>query len=179
MQCCLRGSTQLCIRKNHVQCCLNTLGITLHRSKLYAMLSEWLQTTTYAMHCCPMQCCSRGSKQHISQEKIQAIQVMLFDQHLVTLFTYVVIYHVLHVKKKIKLCFLYYENRLKLMLKQQLGILPSNFCQTLSKKVKLPASHAMLPKPIYAILSHGFCKVLGLRLHTANIEWNITTNFLL
>ena len=50
--------------------------------------------------------------------------------------------------KKIKLCFLYYENRLKLTLKQQLGILPSNFCQTLSKKVKLSASHAMLPKPM-------------------------------
>ena len=46
-QCCPRGSRQLCIRKNLVLCCLNTLGTTLHRSKLYAMLSMRLQTTIH------------------------------------------------------------------------------------------------------------------------------------
>ena len=38
MQCCPRGSRQHCI-KNPVQCCLNTYGTTLHRSKPYAMFS--------------------------------------------------------------------------------------------------------------------------------------------
>ena len=41
MQCCQRGSRQHCTGKNP---CLNTLGKTLHRSKLDAMLSERLQT---------------------------------------------------------------------------------------------------------------------------------------
>ena len=44
MQYCPRGSRQHCIRKNSVQCCLDTLETTLHRSKLYAMLPEKLQT---------------------------------------------------------------------------------------------------------------------------------------
>ena len=34
-------------KKNPVQFCLDTLGTTLHRSKLYAMLPEKLQTTLY------------------------------------------------------------------------------------------------------------------------------------
>ena len=42
MQNCPRGSRQHCIRKNLVQCCLNTSGATLHRSKPFAMLSERL-----------------------------------------------------------------------------------------------------------------------------------------
>ena len=134
MQCCPRGSRQLCIRTNPVQCCLIALGITLHRSKSYAILSERLQTTLHkkvlcnfalillGQHCAgenPMQCFPRGSRQlcvrkmfhsmltayailvlcnvvpeaprNISQEKIQAIQGMSFEQPLVTLFTYVYI----------------------------------------------------------------------------------------
>ena len=78
MQCCPRGSRQLCIRTNAAQCCLNTLGITLHRSKPYAILSERLQITLHkktlcnfalmllGQHCTgqnPMQCCPRGSRQ--------------------------------------------------------------------------------------------------------------------
>ena len=78
MQCYPRGSRQLCIRKNHVQCCLNTLRTILHRSKPYAILSERLQTTLHkkilrnfalillGQHCTgknPMQCCPRGSRQ--------------------------------------------------------------------------------------------------------------------
>ena len=134
MQCCRRGSRQLFIRTNPVQCSLNTLGITLHRSKPYAILFEKPQTTLHkkilsnfvlillGQHCTgqnPMQCCPRGSRQlciskmfhsmltayailvlcnvvpeaprNISQEKIQAIQGMSFEQPLVTLFTYVYI----------------------------------------------------------------------------------------
>ena len=79
MQCCPRGSRQFCIRTNPVQCCLKTLGITLHRSKLYAILSERLQTTLHkktlcnfalillGQHCAgqnPMQYCPKGSRQH-------------------------------------------------------------------------------------------------------------------
>ena len=78
MQCCRRGSRQLFIRTNPVQCSLNTLGITLHRSKPYAILFEKPQTTLHkkilcnfvlillGQHCTgqnPMQCCPRGSKQ--------------------------------------------------------------------------------------------------------------------
>ena len=62
---------------------------------------------------------------NIAQEKIQAIQAMSFKQQLVAVFTYVYIRSFTS-KKKIKLGFLYYENRPKLTLKQQLGILPSN-----------------------------------------------------
>ena len=62
---------------------------------------------------------------NIAQEKIQAIQAMSFKQQLVTVFTYVYIRSFTS-KKKIKLGFLYYENRPKLTLKQQLGILSSN-----------------------------------------------------
>ena len=62
---------------------------------------------------------------NIAQEKIQAIQAMSFKQQLVAVFTYVYIRSFTS-KIKIKLGFLYYENRPKLTLKQQLGILPSN-----------------------------------------------------
>ena len=78
MQCCRRGSRQLFIRTNPVQCSLNTLGITLHSSKPYAILFEKPQTTLHkkilsnfvlillGQHCTgqnPMQCCPRGSRQ--------------------------------------------------------------------------------------------------------------------
>ena len=52
MQCCPRGSRQLCIRNNPVQCCLNTLGTTLHRSQPYAILSERPQTTLHKKILC-------------------------------------------------------------------------------------------------------------------------------
>ena len=81
-----RGSRQLCIRKSPVQCCLNTLGITLHSWKpYYTMLPEKLQTTlnkkkscaTFSLysrskqHCSgqkPMQCCKKGSRQHFMRK---------------------------------------------------------------------------------------------------------------
>ena len=52
MKHCLRGSRQLGIRKNSVQCYLNTLRTTFHRSKLYVMLSEKLQATLHKKKCC-------------------------------------------------------------------------------------------------------------------------------
>ena len=74
VQCCLRGYRQYFIRKNPVQCWLNTLGTTSHRSKPYAMFSEWLQRTLHkkksgfalGTHCPaqnPMQCCLKGTRQ--------------------------------------------------------------------------------------------------------------------
>ena len=79
MQCCPKGSRQHCIRKNLVQCCLNTLWTTLYSWKPYAMLPERLQITLHkkkilcnvvlillGQHCTrknPMQCCPRGSRQ--------------------------------------------------------------------------------------------------------------------
>ena len=134
MQCCPRRSSQLCIRQIPVQCMLNTLGTTLHSWRPYAMLSETLQTTLYKKNVLfnvsglcnlgPMQWCPRGSKQHCRKKKIQAIQAMLFKQHLVTLFACVCITSL--TSKNINLCFCYYGNWLKLTLKQQLSILPSN-----------------------------------------------------
>ena len=79
MQCCQRGSRELCVRKNSVQCCLNNLGTILHRSKSYAILSDRLQITLHKKilcnfvlilleQCCtgenPMLCCPRGFRQH-------------------------------------------------------------------------------------------------------------------
>ena len=80
MQCCPKGSRQHCMRKNLVQCCLNTLWTTLYSWKPYAMLPERLQITLYikkkilcnvvlillGQHCTgknPMQCCPRDSRQ--------------------------------------------------------------------------------------------------------------------
>ena len=51
---CPKGSRQLFIRKNYVQCCLNNLAITLRRSKPYAMLSKWLQTKLLKKKFCLM-----------------------------------------------------------------------------------------------------------------------------
>ena len=52
IQCCPRCSRQNCIRENLVECRLNTLGTTLHRSKLYAMLFEMSQTKLYKKKSC-------------------------------------------------------------------------------------------------------------------------------
>ena len=67
------------MRKNPIECCLNTLGTTLLSWKPYPMLTEWLQTTLqkttlqnfalilFTQHCTgesPMQSCSKGSRQH-------------------------------------------------------------------------------------------------------------------
>ena len=80
-----RGSRQLCIWKNPVQCCLNILGTTLRRSKPYAILSERLQITLHknilcnitlillGQHCSgknPMPCCPRGSRQHCIRKSL-------------------------------------------------------------------------------------------------------------
>ena len=79
MQCCQRGSRELCVRKNPVQCCLNNLGTILHRSKPYAILSDRLQITLHKKILCnfalillgqyctgenSMPCCPRGFRQH-------------------------------------------------------------------------------------------------------------------
>ena len=79
MQCCPRSPRQYCMRKNSVQCCLNNLGTTFHRSKSYVSLVERLQETlhrTNLVQCCHntpgiilhrkklMQFCSKGSRQH-------------------------------------------------------------------------------------------------------------------
>ena len=50
-----RGSRQPCISKNLVKCCLNSLGTTLHRSKLNEMLFERLQTALHRKSLA--QCC--------------------------------------------------------------------------------------------------------------------------
>ena len=99
MKCCPRGSRQLCIRKNLVQCYLNTLRTTFQRSKPYAMLSERLQATLHKKILCNVvlillrqQCTGKtlcnvvleALSNNIVQEKIKA---MSSEQHLVTLFT--------------------------------------------------------------------------------------------
>ena len=111
MQCCPKGSRQHCIRKNPVQCCLITLGATLHSWKPYAILPE--------CNVVP------NTSSNISQENIQATQAMFSEQRLVLLFTYVDT-RFFNSKKYKKVMFLYYENWLKLTLKQQPDILPSN-----------------------------------------------------
>ena len=63
-----RGSRQLCIRKSPVQCCLNTLGITLHSWKpYYTMLPEKLQTTLNKKKSCAI--FSLYSRNNIAQVK--------------------------------------------------------------------------------------------------------------
>ena len=111
MQCCPKDSRKHCIRKNPVQCCLITLGATLHSWKPYAILPE--------CNVVP------NTSSNISQENIQATQAMFSEQRLVTLFTYVDT-RFFNSKKYKKVMFLYYENWLKLTLKQQPDILPSN-----------------------------------------------------
>ena len=112
-----------------------------------------------------MQCCSEAPI-NIAQKKIQTVQAMLFEQHLVTVFIHVYIRSFTS-RKNIKLCLLYYENELKLTLKQQLGILPSNRSNfqwdiiSKSKTFSQPCNVA----ETHAILSHSFCKVSGPRFH--------------
>ena len=62
-----RGSRQLCIRKSPVQCCFNTLGITLHSWKPYTMLPEKLQTTLNKKKSCAI--FSLYSRNNIAQIK--------------------------------------------------------------------------------------------------------------
>ena len=52
MQCCPRGSKQYYVRKNPVQCCINTRGTSLHRSKAHAISSNRLQTTLQKRKSC-------------------------------------------------------------------------------------------------------------------------------
>ena len=113
----------------------------------------------------PMQCCPRASKQlcirkifhsmlmvyailvlcnvvpeatsNISQEKFQAIQGMSFEQDLVMLFTYVYIRS--------------FTSRKIYKVISSSTFYPATgqpFIRTLSKKVKLSASLAILPKPM-------------------------------
>ena len=85
MQCCPWGSRQQRMGNNPVQCCFNTLGTRLHRSKFYPMLSEGFRDNTArknpAQFCLntlggttlhrknPMQYCPRGSRQHCTRKK--------------------------------------------------------------------------------------------------------------
>ena len=72
MQCCCRGSRQQCIGKRPVKSCLKILWTTMHRSKVYVMLSE--KKLLYNVFLIllgqhwtvqnPKQCCLRGSRQH-------------------------------------------------------------------------------------------------------------------
>ena len=145
MQCCPKCSSQNSIRKNFVQCS-------------FLVLLGQNFTAENPMQCCPIdstQLCIRKmfhsmlaayailvlynvvpkAPSNIAQETIQAMQAISSEQHLVTLFTYVCmfhiwIYHVLHVKK----------------------ITGQFFSRTLSKKVKHSASHAMLAKAMQSVM---------------------------
>ena len=110
MQCCPIDSTQLCIRK-------------MFHSMLAAYAILVLGNVV------------PEAPSNIAQEKIQAMQAISSEQHLVTLFTYVYMFHiwiyqVLHVKK----------------------ITGQTFSRTLSKKVKHSASHAMLAKAMQSVM---------------------------
>ena len=163
-----RGPRELCIRKNPLQCFLNTFGIKLHRSKPCAIFSSGyrqhciknpvqfcLNTLGKTLHSCkpyaifPVRLQTTLHKKNVPfNVSIAALAILVlcnvvpqapsntvhekFRQckqcrlnntgHSV----YIGIYQVLHAKKNIKLSFLYYGNRLKLRLKQQLGILPTS-----------------------------------------------------
>ena len=56
MQCCVRRSRQLSIRKNPVQCYISTLRTTFHRWKPYAMLSEMFQARLHKKKSCAILC---------------------------------------------------------------------------------------------------------------------------
>ena len=75
---------QNCTAENPMQCCprgSRHLQTTLHKKNVpFSVSGLW--------NLGPMQCCPKGFKQHC-QEKIQDIQAMSSEQHLVTLFTYV------------------------------------------------------------------------------------------
>ena len=115
--------------------------------KPYAMLPERLETTLHKKNVpfnvsslCnlgPMQCCPRGSKQHCTGKKSGNSDNVVWTRSGHSL--YISIYQVLHVKK------IY-----KFMLSARIfyPATGQTFSRTLSKKVKLAASHAMLPKPM-------------------------------
>ena len=125
MKCCPKGSRQHCIRKNSLQCTLNTLGTKLHSWKPYAMLPDSLQTTLHKKNFpfnFPM--LSQRLQATLHRKRIrQCWQCRLNNIWSLCLYMYISGHS--H-KKNIKLSFLYYENWLKLRLKQQHGILPSN-----------------------------------------------------
>ena len=110
MQCCPRGSRQLCIRK----------------------MSHSMLTAYAILVLCIV---VPQAPSNISQEKNHAIQGMLFEQHLVTLFTYVYISGPSSQKK--------YKVISNSRFYPATG---QTFSRTLSKKLKLSASHAILPK---------------------------------
>ena len=85
------------------------------------------------------------ASRNISQEKVQANQGMLFEEHLVTF--YICIYKVFHVEKK-------YKFISSLTFYRETG---QNFSRTLSKKVKHSASHAMLSK------THVICLAVSVK----------------
>ena len=123
MQCCKKGSRQYLIRKNPVQYCLNTIGRTLHNWKPYSILPDpeiWGQRGSRQLCMSKIQCFIQSWSYGMTSQRLQAT-LWTTSVHPVC----ICIYQVLYVKKT-KLSFLYYENRLKLRLKQQLGILPSN-----------------------------------------------------
>ena len=123
---CLIGSKQYCIRKDPVQCSLNTLrqhwatektmqyclrDSRQHCIKIFQYnfdlillgkhcLRKMFHSTLAA--CAILVLCNVLSEapSNIAQKKIQAMQEILSEHYLVTLFTYVIcIYHILHVKK--------------------------------------------------------------------------------
>ena len=111
MQCCPRGSRQLCVRKI-----------------FHSMLTAYP-----ILVLCNVVPVAPGN---ISQEKNLAFQGMLFEQHLVTLFTYVYIKSLMSKKYKVISSLTFYPAT------------GQTFSRTLCKKVKLSASHAVLPKPM-------------------------------
>ena len=62
MYCRLWGSRQHCTRKKPVQCCLNTLGITLHRPN-------------------PTQCCPRGCRRHCTEKNSCNVVLIFLRQY--------------------------------------------------------------------------------------------------
>ena len=71
MQSCSRGSGQHFTGKNPVQCCFNTPGTKLHRSKPYKILSERLQIALQRK--CPVQGCLNTPGTTLHRKKIQAM----------------------------------------------------------------------------------------------------------
>ena len=159
MQCCSKGSRQHCIRKNPLQCSLNTLGTTLHSWKPYAMLPKMLHTTLHKENVSfnvsglcnlgPMQCYCRGCKQHCTG-KIQAIEATSGHS------LYICIYEVLHVKK--------YKVILSLLWKSAETKAETAARHSTQQLVKLLVG-CCLKKYCQACNVASFCKVSGSRLH--------------
>ena len=108
----------------------------------------------------PMQCCSaRGSKQHFTGKNSgnSGNVVCTTSGHAL----YIYIYQVFHVKKicKVISSSIFYP------------AIGQTFSQTLSKKVSLSLSHAMLLKPMQSWL--GFRKASGPRLHNGTLNGTI------